>query len=394
MGVEQRSRWGWGRKAVCVLASGRRAPEQPGLHKRLGQRQSPGPEILGIQHPTGAATRLLEKVLEKAAGHPAKGHTRRHPGGLSTALQQPQRAQVGATGQLQGPRRGQAAQAIEQLHGGMGRAGTDVTTHRPPIQLPQRQKSFLAKPLMAPPEAGGQGLNGVGRLQAAADGHPPQGNAGLLQLRHPFGKGAMAANAGVNLHRIRLQLPQQGGDGLSLEDMLVLADQPVGTGRQAATASVATFHQHAGTCRNRQRGADPLTGARAMGRTTAGIKPGLAEMGIGAIAEADHQPGRRWRTAIEGPADASAGGRHDRSISGDIETMHSSQAEQASKVFEGLEILVAGATDHLHPSAGCQSLLGPWGLALRRQEAAAGAASAGRGLHPSPPRCAAWAPGG
>jgi hypothetical protein len=48
----------------------------------------------------------------------------------------------------------------------MGRASAHITTHRPPIQLPERPETGLTQQPMAPPETGRQGLNGVTGVEA------------------------------------------------------------------------------------------------------------------------------------------------------------------------------------------------------------------------------------
>lgn len=315
------------------------------------------PEILGIEQTTGTPARIEKKILKQAARDPTEGDAGGHPRGGRPPLQQGQGAGVGAPGELQGPGRSQKAQTIEQLHGGMGGTGADIPAHRPAVKLPERQKPGLTQPLMTPPEAGRQGLDRVGGLEAATDGHPPQGNTGRLKLSHPFTEGVVAPDAGVELHRIGLELLEQRCHGVSLKHMGPFADQPVGTGRQATTAAVAALLEHTRTGRNRQGRTDPLAGPGAADRTVHRVKPGLAEMGIGTIAEADHQPGRRRRTALKRPGDAATGGGHHSRIGRHIKAVDPGQTEEAGKILQGLEVLIAGATDHLHPMASGQSLL-------------------------------------
>ena len=333
---------------------------QPGMDQLGGDGQGFRPEVRSIQEAPTPAMGFHQQGLQQAAGHTAEGDTGGGTPGGGTALQHRQGAGIGATRQLQGARGSPWMQARQQPHGGMGGAAAHITAHRPAVELPEGPEPGGAQRGKAMPELRcqdvdalrrGSGMLPGGPFETAADRDAMQGDTGCAQLKHPLAEGLPPPDAGVDLHGVRPQLPQQWGHGFSGEHMLPFHDPTMGAGRQAATTAIAAFLEHSCTRWNRQGRADAFTGPRAVGRAVRRVEPGLAEMGIGAIAEADHQPGSHGSTPIKRPVDAAAGGLDDGRIGGHIQAMHSSQGEQTGQILKGFEVLIAGSADHLHPAA-------------------------------------------
>jgi len=201
----------------------------------------------------------------------------------------------------------------------------------------------------------------TGHIGAGADSDQLQRHAAVGQLIQPLLEGLLTPGLGVQLHRIGLQLPEQRWNGLRLQQVGALLDQPQGAGRQAAAAAIAALHQHASAagCSNtdRQGRADPLTGPRALGRATAGIKPSLTEVGILTIAEAHHQPGTGG-TTVRGPGDPASSCSHHSSVGRQVEAMDTCQGVDARQILDRRQVLIAGTTNPLHPAAGGER--SPW----------------------------------
>ena len=348
------------------------------MHQGPGAGQGWREQVRQIEQALASALGFLKQGLQLLAGHAAEGHPRHRGRGGGEALHQGQGVGIGAPGELERARGGQGTHGAQKAHGRMGGARPHIAAHGPAVQLPEGPQPGGAQQCVPLPELLRQ-QGDVGflarwgmALEAAAHRQPLQGKGGAAHLLQTCGEGVAASDLGVQFHRIGTQSSQQGGHGLGCQDGLAFLDQAQGAGGQAAPAAVATLGHHPRGLRDGQGGADPLAGARAGGGAAAGIKPGLAEMGIGPIAEAHHQPGPLG-APLFGPVHPPPGRGHHGRIGRQIQAMHPGQAVDARQIFDGLQVLVAGAADPLHPSAAGQGLGraepgcgGSWGAERRR----------------------------
>ena len=130
----------------------------------------------------------------------------------------------------------------------------------------------------------------------------------------------------------------------------------MGAGRQATSTSVATPVVNSCGQSDGIRRTDPFTGTGTVGRTACGIKPSLAEMRVGAIADADHQPGAR-KVAFLQPVQPLTGSTHHSGVGGHIHTGNPCSSVQGTEVCNGSQILIAGPTDQLDPAPPGEALL-------------------------------------
>ena len=336
-------------------------PLAPGLHQGPGAGQGWSEKVRQIEQALASALGFLKQSLQLLAGHAAEGHPRHRGSGGGQGLHQGEGVGIGAPGQLQGAGGGEGTHGAQKAHGRLGGARPHIAAHGSAVQLPEGSQPGGAQQGKPLPELPGQ-QSGVGflalwemALKAAAHRQPLQGKVGAAHLLQPLGKGGVAPDLGVEFHRIGPQGRQQGADGVGRQERLALLDQAEGAGGQAAPAAVAALGHHPPLRRDGQGGADPLAGAGAGGRAAAGIKPGLAEMGIGPVAEAHHQPGPLGAPLLS-PGDAAAGGGHHGRIGGQIQAMDAGEAVDAGQIFDGLQILIAGAADPFHPAPAGQGV--------------------------------------
>ena len=160
----------------------------------------------------------------------------------------------------------------------------------------------------------------------------------------------------VNLHRIGLNGFQQGDRLLWCQTVVAFLDQPMGAGRHAAAAAIATLLIDPSTGRNRCSRANPCAGTRTVLRTAVGIEPGLAEVSIHAVAEADHQPGTVPRLSLS-PVQASPRCEDDRWIGSHINAMDADGSKNSSQISNRRQILIACPTDELDPAPLNESLV-------------------------------------
>lgn len=131
--------------------------------------------------------------------------------------------------------------------------------------------------------------------------------------------------------------------------MVACLDQPMRTGRQAAAAAIATLLVDRSTGRNRCSRTNPFAGTRTVRRAAIRIEPGLAEVSIDAIAEADHQPGT-VACLLLSPVQAPTCCKNDRWIGSHIDAMNPDSRKNSGEISNGRQILIACSTDQLDPS--------------------------------------------
>ena len=85
-------------------------------------------------------------------------------------------------------------------------------------------------------------------------------------------------------------------------------------------------------------------------------------MGVLAIAQAHHQPGPSWAPVLLGPIHATAHSSDHRPIGCNIEAIRSSQGRQCGQILEGRQIVIAGTTNPLDPTASGESAPRPRAL--------------------------------
>ena len=205
---------------------------------------------------------------------------------------QGQAGPIGAARQLQGARRRPGAHRLQQGHRRPGSSRAHIATHGPAIELPEGPQTRLAQQAEALPKLAGQlpGAGGPGPvvLQPTTHRQAPQGHATGQHLLQAGRKDLATTDAGMDLDRVGAKLSQQGGHGGGAEHRLALPNQAEGTGWQATATAVAAIGLHPAPGADRQGRTDPLAGPGAIRRTEARIEAGLAEMGVIAIAQADH----------------------------------------------------------------------------------------------------------
>ena len=163
----------------------------------------------------------------------------------------------------------------------------------------------------------------------------------------------------MDLDGIRAKFCQRSGDFVSIETMLMLLDQAPRASGEATPTPITSIRKNPYMRSDRPRRADSLTGSRAVRRTELGVEPGFSKMGIGSIAEADHQPGHR-QTLRREPAKALPSGSHNSRVCGDVNAMDTSCAKNRTQVGDRWEILIAGSTDQLDPASLGQGALRVW----------------------------------
>jgi hypothetical protein len=145
------------------------------------------------------------------------------------------------------------------------------------------------------------------------------------------------------------QLGQQVGGAV----LVVLGlNQPQGADRQAAAAAVAAGLNHLPV--DGIGGADALAGAIALRRAEGRVEAGLAEVGILAVVEADHQPGAGPTGEAAGGSETLQGDRHHRRVCGHIDAIGFGQSVGQSQTADTAQVLIAGAADQLEPVTALQ----------------------------------------
>lgn len=360
-------------RAGLVLATG-----TPGLHKTLGLPQGGGPEISSLQQAHTPLPCLQQPRLQQAPGRTTEGDS--GAGGQPMAPagtgQLEPGAGIGTARQLQGARWCHGRHPFKEPHGRSGRADADVAAHGPAIQLPEGPQAMVPKGGEPLPEGGRQKrrrgalARATGPLETAAHGEPPQGHSGCHDLVETLAEGQLPAWTGVQLDRIGGEGHENGGHGGCAEDLAPLPDQAVGAGRQTAAAAIAAIREHTGSTgggnTDRQGRTHALTGPGAVGRTAIRGKPGLAEMGILPVAEADHQPGPPGSAGLS-PGHATAGRIGHANVCRHVDAVNAGKAVETRQILDRLQVLVAGSGDPLDPTPGLQ---GPFRLlgGLRAQE--------------------------
>ena len=130
----------------------------------------------------------------------------------------------------------------------------------------------------------------------------------------------------------------------------------MGTGRQAPSTAVTTTCVNCGVEGDGIGWTDPFTGTRTIGGTARGIKPGLAEVRIGAVADADHQPGAGEAAFIQ-PVQPLTGSTNHCGIGRNINTGHACSPIEGTEISNRGQILITGPTDEFDPASPGQTLI-------------------------------------
>ena len=169
---------------------------------------------------------------------------------------------IGSTGKLKRAWGCHWANLPPEGHRSARRAGTNVTTHRPTIQLPERPESIAPQTMMAKPKFAGQIVNVEAMaLEATAHRQSAQGQGNLHQAFHQEAKGLTPPWSRVNLHSIRLQLRQQRRQRWLREPLILGFNQTEWASRQTASTAIAALGQHPPNPANGISRADPFTRA-------------------------------------------------------------------------------------------------------------------------------------
>ena len=158
-------------------------------------------------------------------------------------------------------------------------------------------------------------------LQPAAHRQALKRNAGRCHRLQRALKRRTSPRSRVNFQSIRLQLLKQGTQPLKSNLVLLGVNELLGAGRKTAPTSITNTGLDTAVCRDGVGGADPLAGPWAIGGAQLWVENSLAEMHIGSIADADHQPGR-GTGALAGPVQSETRGMNHRRIGGNVDTVH------------------------------------------------------------------------
>ena len=158
-------------------------------------------------------------------------------------------------------------------------------------------------------------------FQPTADSQATKGNTGRCHRKQCAFESRASLRSRMNFQSIRLQLLEQLTQPLEANLVLLGVNDLLGAGRKTAPTSITNTVLDTAVCRDGVGGADPLAGPWAIGGAQLWVENSLAEMHIGSIADADHQPGR-GTGALAGPVQSETRGMNHRRIGGNVDTVH------------------------------------------------------------------------